>query len=54
MRCVQSVKITKWLGNIRLVGNNLFYSDSRINVMKLDRFEIPEAEKLYAIQQFYD
>lgn len=54
MRCVQSVKITKWLCGIKLIGNKLFYSDSRINVMELDHFEVPKMEKLVALYQFYD
>ena len=54
MRCVQSVKISKWLCGIKLIGNKLFYSDSRINVMELDHFEVPKNEKIIAIHQFYD
>ena len=54
MRCVQSVKISKWLCGIKLIGNKLFYSDSRINVMELDHFEVPKNEKIMAIYQFYD
>lgn len=38
MRCVQSIKLSKWLGGIRLMGDRLYYSDSRINVMQLDHF----------------
>lgn len=40
MRCVQSIKLSKWLGGIRLVGDKLYYSDSRINLMQLDHFEL--------------
>ena len=54
MRCVRSVKISKWLCGIKLIGNKLFYSDSRINVMELDHFEVTKNEKIMAIYQFYD
>jgi hypothetical protein len=54
MRCIQSVKISKWLNNIKLVGNKLYYSDNRINFMQLEHFEIPQIEKPTILYEFYD
>ena len=40
MRCVQSLKLCKWLGGIKFIGNKLLYSDSRINLLKLEHFDL--------------
>lgn len=35
MRCLQSLKLTRWLGGIKLIDSHLLYSDSRINLLPL-------------------
>ena len=45
MRCVQSVKINKWLGGIKFIGDQLLYSDSRINLLKVEHFMPSPPEK---------
>ena len=45
MRCIQSIKLTKWLGGIKFIGNHLLYSDSRINLLKLEHFGKKSVEK---------
>ena len=54
MRCIQSLKLTKWLGGIRFIGNQLLYSDSRINILKLEHFDKKIVEKDNALFQYYD
>jgi hypothetical protein len=54
MRCIQSIKLTKWLGQLRLAGQKLFYSDSRINALQIDHFQVAEAENFSSLYQFYD
>jgi WD40 repeat protein len=45
MRCLQSVKLARWLGGIKLIGEHLLYSDSRINLLPLERLVPPRPEK---------
>ena len=37
-----------------MVGDRLYYSDSRINLMQLDHFELKTTEKEAPLKQFYD
>lgn len=54
MRCLQSVKLSKWLGQIRLAPDRLYYSDSRINVLPLEHFAPPLPERPPPLAHFYD
>jgi WD40 repeat protein len=54
MRCVQSIKLAKWLGGIRFVGEQLLYTDSRVNLLQLEHFLPPPPERETALQQHYD
>lgn len=45
MRCLQSVKLTRWLGGIKLIKDHLLYSDSRINLLPLEQLVPTKPEK---------
>ena len=54
MRCIQSLKLSKWLCGIKFMGNELLYSDSRINMLKLEHFAPKVREKEVTLFQYYD
>lgn len=53
MRCLQALKLTRWLGGIRFIADHLLYSDSRINLLKLEHFGPPAIESDTPIHQTY-
>lgn len=53
MRCLQSVKLTRWLGGIKLIKDHLLYSDSRINLLPLEQLVPPRPEKEIPLQLSY-
>jgi hypothetical protein len=40
MRCIQGVKIAKWLSGVRWIGNRILFADSRLNILNLKKFHI--------------
>lgn len=37
LRCQQVIKVANTINKIECIGSNLLYSDSRINIMKIEQ-----------------
>lgn len=41
MKCIQVVKVSKYINEVYCTGEKLIFSDSRLNVMEMDKFSLP-------------
>lgn len=53
MRCLQVIRVSKWLGNLQCIGNYLIYSDSRLNIIPVDEFKEKAKDIQFPIYKFY-
>ena len=55
MKCIQVVKISKYINEIYCTGDKLIFSDNRLNTMEMDKFSLlTNEDDSEIIQQYYE
>lgn len=54
LRCQQVIKVANTINKIECIGSNLIYSDSRINLLKVEQLtQQPPSSEMFGIRKFY-
>lgn len=54
MKCLQVVKISKYINELFCTGDKLIFADSRLNTMEMDKFQISYSEDEEIIHHFFE
>lgn len=53
MKCIQVVKVSKYINDLYCTGEKLIFSDSRLNTMQMDKFSLPYINDEEIIHHFF-